>query len=382
MRIAKWYVPKRLLITLVIAASLPVALILALSPQLLKMFGAPGNASLAIVPGSQNVNVGSAGSVDVFLNPNGETVAGIELVISFDPNIINVTNISPGPFFTDHASTVGNPIEIVRVIANGQIHYAVGFPLGSNFSSTDAKNVAKIDFTAVAGGTSNLAFITSGQPKTTISDINAQDVIDTDAATGGSVNVASAARLYFSDPRPANPQSPNQPFQIDVLADTGGQNIDGIDASIRFDRNVLRVTNLQQGSIPTLPSYPVITYDNSLGTINISTNTGTGATATPANGSSLNIATITLNPIAASSGTQITYDFVAGQRNDSNIVLSGTSQLQDPVDILASVTNANIVVTTPSVSATPTPIPTPTATPIPTPTPTRTATPPLISNTP
>jgi len=123
-------------------------------------------------------------------------------------------------------------------------------------------------------------------------------------------------------------------------------------------------------------SYPAFDYNNTLGTIALSANTG--STQEPINGNNLLIGTITFYPTALTSGTGINYDFTPGGRNDSNIVLAGTSGDPDPVDILSSVTNATIPIQQPT-SPTPiqTPIPSPTSTPIPTPTtlPTTTATP-------
>jgi hypothetical protein len=371
---------RQLFMTLVMAAALPIGAYLVQRAQYLRSQAAPGNATLAIVPGSVTKNIGESGSFDVFLNPGGERVTGVEMYITYDPALVDITGIAAGPFFTDPSATVGMPLEIVKTFGAGKISYAAAFPLGSNYSSVDAKNAVKVQYTAKAQGTVNFAFITSGTPMTLVTDINAQNVMA--SATGGVLNIgnlASGARLYFSTPRPANPQTLRSSFDIDILMDTGGQNADGVDVKAKFDKSVLQVVSLAKAIGNGLPSYPQATFDNTTGTILISANTGSGSTARPVNGTSIWIATLKMTSVLGTTGTPMTFDFVAGSRNDSNIVLSGTSSTGDPTDILASVTHSNIVVT----GSTATGTPTPTVTPLPTNSPTpisTTATGGLISN--
>lgn len=179
-------------------------------------------------------------------------------------------------------------------------------------------------------------------------------------------NPAIGARLYFSAPSPINPQVLGTPFTVDILVDTSNQLIDGIDARIQFDPTVLQVTNVEQGTEPAFVSYPALDYDNTLGTVNVSANIGSGASPTPISGSGLNAGRITFMPQIITGGSQITFDFTPGERNDSNIVVSGTWQTQDPTDILLSVGNATMVVAVPAPTVTPlTPTPLPTAMPTP-----------------
>lgn len=368
MNLSRKFIRKHLLIVLTILLSIPFAVYLVLQNVSLRTKAGPGPATLTIVPPSQVNNVGASGSVDVFLDPKGMNAAGIELVITYDSNVLNVTGVTPGPFFTDHTSSVGQPVEIIKSLTPGRIHYAVAFPLGSNFGSTAAKNAVKINYTAVGAGSTSFNFVLTGNPPlTTISDTAAANIIDT--GFPGTVNVGSGPRLYFSAPRPANPQSQGTPFDIDVLVDTAGQNIDGVDARILFDSS-LSVANMTQGTEPSLPSYPAFTSNNTTRTVSISTNIGSGPNATPANGSNLKIATIRFNTLAVASGSLVNYDFTPGLRNDSNIVQSGTSQTGDPVDILSAVSNATIQIGQAGPTATATPSPVPTATPRPTNTPT------------
>lgn len=363
---------RRLIPVLFLLLTLPAAVFLVTQRQELFTRAGQGPAVLSIIPASQSVNVNQPGTADVLLNPNGAQVSSVELAITYDPSIITVTNIVPGPFFTSVSDTIGPPVVWTKNLNTpGLIHYSLGFPLGSGYSSTAVDDVAIISFSGKAPGTSSLNFQTQGQPYTIVSNISAIDVFD--YGVPGSVEVLGGqARLYFSGPTPPNPQDIGGNFTLGVYADTAGQLIDGVDARISFDTSVLDVTNLTQRTEPGLPSYPALTYSNSQGTISISANIGSGTSATPISGNALHIGTITFLAGAQTTGTPVSFDFTPGSRNDSNIVAGGTIATQDPVDILESVTNTTIVISggpTPT-PAPPTPTPTPTRVPTVTPTPT------------
>lgn len=153
-----------------------------------------GGTTLSLTPPSQNRTVNQAGNLNVFVNPNGRNVASMELVINFNPSLIRVDNIVPGAFFTPPG--IGSPVEIIKSINNttGRIHYALGFPLGSNHSSTTAGNAALISFTTRnLSGTSQFSFVTSGTPSTKVSDINAMNVLS--STTNASVTVTGGPTL-------------------------------------------------------------------------------------------------------------------------------------------------------------------------------------------
>jgi cell division septation protein DedD len=338
--------------------------------QLFKTQAGGGPAVLQIVPPNQSKAIGEATTVNVFLNPNGANVSGVELVMSYDPNIISVTGIAPGEFFTGVASTVGQPVEIVKDLSvPGKIHYAIGFPLGSNYSSSSANNVATISYQGKVAGTTTMDFVINGQPKTVVSDNQAQNQLS-DTNYPGTINVSGGARLYFSNAVPANPEVIGGNFSVNVLVDTAGKLVDGVDAKIHFDPAVLNVLSLNQGTDPTLVSYPALKFDNTLGTITISANIGSGASPSPANGNNLNIGNIKFGIKAASSGSNVTFDFTAGSRNDSNIVQAGSAASGDPIDLLSAVDSMQVITTSataaPTVTASPTPTPTHTSTPTPT----------------
>src|SRR5690606_11396681 len=78
---------------------------------------------------------------------------------------------------------------------------------------------------------------------------------------------SSTARLYFSAPRPQNPQTLNSPFDIDILLDTGGSDADGVDVKINFDNSMLSVNSIQKPENPDFTSYPAENFNNANGSV-------------------------------------------------------------------------------------------------------------------
>jgi len=384
----------RLVTVIALILAIPLTVFLALKSQDIRNLAGPGNAVITTVPATVQVQPGDTNkSFDIHIDPMGEEVAGAEFVIDFDPNYMTNVVITPGPMFGGSAQVIRNCVNEDPNGANppppclGYIHYAIGFPLGGGQSTTTPGVAATVTFNVSTEATGSMAidFRETGTPVTLVSDINANNVIDT--AVDGTLSIPSSegARLYFSAPRPANPQSTNSSFNIDVLLDTNGSDVSGTDAIMAFTPAHLQVQNITTGDFT---SYATPLYSNSNGTIEIRGNvSGTGS---PLNGNGINVATITFRTTSASvNPTTVNYDFTLGGLNDSNVAEDGTGN-----DILESVTNAEIIVqppatTTPSptatatATATPTPSPsikpstTPTLTPAPTstPSPTLTATP-------
>ncbi len=207
-------IPKKmripLLMLVLVVLSIPIGLYALRLYQNYKGRAATGAAVLTFSPTSQTSAVGSTGTFNVFLNPNGELVNGLELWISYDPTKINVTNIVPGPFFNNSS---GSPQEIVKSASNGQIHYAVAFPLvlGTALSSSTANTAAVIQYTAVAAGTSNFTFLTTSPNQTIVSNINAVNVLA--SVTNGAIVVtgptASPSPTGLRTPSPSPTRSPS-----------------------------------------------------------------------------------------------------------------------------------------------------------------------------
>lgn len=376
---------------------LPITLIAINNRTSQKVSAAPGNAELSIQPIQQQFDVNDTGTFNIRIDPNGEDVSSVEIYLDYDPSIIQINSISPGNFFTDpqNQGQVGAPQVIISTTNNGQIHYAIGFPLGSNYSSNQFGYIANVNFTALSNGTSPLTIIGSGSPSSMVADISAQNVIDTNNINNGQITVGTSqptttpgsnSSLTLNNLSISNPQTVGEPFTVDLIANTDGQDISGIDAHIIFDKSFLNITSVRTTGpdIATeFNSYPApilpLDDENSAGEVIISANIGISDPAVPANGSNLKIAELTFTPIAATTSTQLSILYTGPEdRNDSNIVkYIVDSQATDSEDILGSISGPiNIAinnVTPPTATPTPTDAPTPTPTEIvttPTPTPT------------
>ena len=158
-------------------------------------------------------------------------------------------------------------------------------------------------------------------------------------------------------------------FNVDVVLDTKGADIDGVDLySLRYDKALLQVVdaNTTVSGVQIVPGslFPVTaanTVDNSAGTIVFSQLT-TGGSHYKGSGT---LATITFKVLTTGTAT-VKFDFTAGKTNDTNVAGDG-------VDTLTAVTNGSYTLakgdgTVPSPTPTPPPAPTPAPTPSPTPT--------------
>ncbi len=188
------------------------------------------------------------------------------------------------------------------------------------------------------------------------------------SAAVNSTAIANAI-LSFSSPTPPNPQSVGSSFTTNVLINTSGQEIFGVDAVIIYNPAMLQVVSVVPVSGNGFTSYPSTRFNNNKGEILLSANIGTGST-TPVSGSSINVATVTFGIISPITNTSISYDFTLGNRNDSNIV-PATERGKGVTDILGSVTPLQIttVAASPSPSPSLSPSPSPSQSPSPSPSP-------------
>lgn len=232
----------------------------------------PGRANLSFTPTSVNLTgIGRTGTINAYVSPNGATVSSIELVITYNPNIITVTNIAPGPFFNN--SNAGAPVEIIKQIdaQAGRIHYAVGFPLGSQISSTTQNAAAVISFTTRAAGTSTLTYNIGGTPSTKVSDLNASNILGTVSSGSVTVQVSTTPtgaatntptiRPATPTPTPTTTDGANLSFTptsvniagtgrtgtINAFVNPNGATVSSMELVITFNPAVIRVDNIAPG---------------------------------------------------------------------------------------------------------------------------------------
>ncbi|EKE14132.1 MAG: hypothetical protein ACD_12C00659G0001, partial [uncultured bacterium] len=88
--------------------------------------------SLSFSPDSISLKKDSNSSVDIYLNPGKEEIVGVDLVMSFDPNNIELTNISDYGLLTYKAK---------EIIDNnsGKLKVAFSNDFGKYFSGTSAR---------------------------------------------------------------------------------------------------------------------------------------------------------------------------------------------------------------------------------------------------
>src|SRR3989344_2229710 len=131
-------------------------------------------ALLTLNPGIQTLEISQTAEVAATLTPNGQSIYGLEAVIPYNPDIVDVLDIRPGPFFTNHLAVVGAPLEAFKRIENGRIHYSVAFTLGSKFGSPDTEIAMIITVSAKSPGCSPFAF---DSPLTLVANTSAENVL-------------------------------------------------------------------------------------------------------------------------------------------------------------------------------------------------------------
>lgn len=184
--------------------------------------------------------------------------------------------------------------------------------------------------------------------------------------------------------------STNANFNVDIVLNTGGYQVDSADVIINYNKTYLKAVKVQESNVfPFYKKTPTGTgIDEANGKIDISGQLLPDS-PTPVSGDNLTLATITFQPLLAGSGANVDFYFLGYSevnRNDCNIMKYDPGAITK-ADLLASVTNGNYTLSTtaptPTITNTPTPTPTgiiapsvtPTATKTPTPTPTATRTP-------
>ena len=324
----------------------------------------------------QNWSLPPANTFGVWINSDSP-VAFADIELTFDPSLVKMTQeIS----LTNSLTRKIKVTSMADANSTGKVSIVLGLdPSMLSSPPSGAFQLANITFNANTTSqniTSKISFSDS------IMQIVATDQSVFALTSTGidlTLNPTAGASLSFSPPVPASPEHVNAPFTTDIIAGTAGQDVSGVDTVIKFDATKLHVSQIAPTNGNGFSSYPLNTYDNTAGTLSFSANIGSATSATPVNGNNIDIAKITFIPVAATSATTVSYNFTAGARNDSNIILKVTNPNQDPTDLLTTVTPLTIAINTGTAAPTPTPTatstPTPTIAPTTPPTPTRTATP-------
>jgi len=166
-----------ILILIFLLLSLPVAIWLVKRQQEIRMRAAPAT-TLAISPPSITKTVGDSFILQITVNTETNSLVAADLDINFNPQVLEVTGISPGEFFT-------SPTEASKTINNtaGNILYA----LTSFTAQPGSGNLASVVFNAKGVGTSPLSF----GSRTGVYASGGENVLQ--QTSPGTVNIASVA---------------------------------------------------------------------------------------------------------------------------------------------------------------------------------------------
>ncbi len=357
--------------------ALPVSIYLSRIPTRTNTQAATGKSVLAIQPAQSTPRLAESASFAVNINPNGDQVNSIELHLTYNASVIQINDIQPGNFFTDFQNQAGGaPVVIQKTFGNGDIRYAIGFPLGSNYGGVVPGAVANITYQVITAGTSDLVIDTTSNRPSLVANLQAENTLA--SATNGQIVVnTDTPTLAFTNLSKPNPQTVNQNFTVETTVNSAGEQLSAVDADITFNPQYLKVISVEQSTPSAFSSYAVKAYDNTAGTINIAANIGTSANPTPAIGNNLIFARITFQPLKTIASTPINYQFSPNNPNDSNLVKFNAGN--NPVDILSQVNNQAItIIAAPTATLAPTNTPTPVPSNVPTPTPTNTPAPTAI----
>ncbi len=149
-------------------------------------------ASLSLSPTSGSIAAGGTLSIGVMLDTGGAATTGVDAVITFNPQVLQVatTNpVVPGSLFRDQpAPTIDNTTG--KLI----LHYGVTSTAYAYTSQPGTPGLlATINFTGRTAGTSAVTFTCS--PSTTQGDTNVwssgSDIVNCSANTGGSYTVTT-----------------------------------------------------------------------------------------------------------------------------------------------------------------------------------------------
>jgi len=164
-----------------------------------------GPAVLTIIPSSENRITGESGSFDVFINPDGVGVSGVQLIIEYDPSLVQINSVQPGSFFTD----IGGQHEFRKDISTpGRIEYGIMFELGSGLTSISVKSAARVFYTTKSQGINVFGFVTEGTIYTKVTDGEANDILA--SAFGGEVIIEEVVPTL--SPTPTSTPFPTPTF--------------------------------------------------------------------------------------------------------------------------------------------------------------------------
>lgn len=390
-----------ILFILVMVIALGVGVYLSFQPARYGGEASEGDVVLSVDPVESSLAVGDTGTARVMINPNGEQVWHTYVFLNYDSSVIQVDEINPGNFFTDKLDEMGassiDSIQIIKGKSSNSVRFIASLlnvfyeednpddetPTREEAitTSSDPGVLFEIEYTVIGEGTSPLEFIVGDGVENNAkvleldSDVNILGNVNNGTVTTGDDSGTTEARIYLSGPTST---SVGDQVSYDVMFDTNGQDVIGIDAKLNVPDAFEIVEVIQEGS-----AFSDFSQDLSSDPVAISANVGTNPEADRVNGNGLKMGTLVLNVASGVDTTQsLTFQFTQDDTDNAN--LNDTNMIKyiespaDPVDILTSAEGLTVSIQataepspSPSPSASPdvTPSPSPSASPSPSPTP-------------
>lgn len=279
-----------------------------------------------------------------------ENILGFDILLNYDSNQFEVTEVLPGQIF--NTAQGGKGLVTVKRHENGEIKLswaAYNSPLkpyitdmassyGSNPSNVELLKV-KVKANANSSGGSNISF---GE--------DSKNIIVTVEGGGNKAQIINPRQVDFEINRGSgsaatlslNPSSGSFKkgcdFSTQVILNTGGATTDGTDAILLFDKNVFTAKSINSGTL--YQEYPGNSVDNNNGKVVV---LGIGSINQPFTGSgTLATVVFTVNSTAPTGTSVIRFDFDPnnkGKTTDSNVVERSTIK-----DVLNSVSNGTYTV--------------------------------------
>jgi len=168
---------------------------------------------LSLEPGTNQISAGEEFSVNVNLNTEEVAVAGADVKLTFNSNILEVTKVEKGDFFSGGGYNIGNGVL-----------YIAGFFSEKRETKAGIGKVATIYLKGKKGGSSALTFVCSSKTNdTNILDASANDIVDCNMTKNGSyvviggnlqLTATPTTSSSFGQPTGSLPESGNVPSTI------------------------------------------------------------------------------------------------------------------------------------------------------------------------
>ena len=346
MKLAKVLLPPSMLLTLVLALTLGLSIVQA--EPVVQITMEPSSTSA----NPQHITLNGTQDFDVNIVTNGEEVTGVELLIEFDPTILQVVDQDPLSIGVQILNPVSNPLddfELANEADNtlGTIFYSVGESTSVSVDFT----VATITFestgtTMPLATTSEVVFIVDSLAvqSTTVSNGGDSVLANTEDFTGAWVRVPDrvAEINLLPDTSPGAPLvlTVGDTTDLTVEVNTNGEEANVVSLVMEFDSAVLAVVDADLGE-PGVQIMPVASpwndftldneADNTLGTI-----VYTIGDATPASGT-FNIAIITFEALVPTATAHLVGDptevvFLVDGGNETIVTIEGAQLLNTTSD--------------------------------------------------